>query len=1007
MPSNQTYKTFLSVVLASCFYLANGQQEIINITGMIYSSEDHSPLPGATVTLKGLNSWGTVSDQNGKYVIKNVPKDGTLIFSFIGMNSQEFEIKGRTEINVEMTANVTQLESVVIIGYGSVKRSQVTGSVAELNSKDIVKQPVLSAAQAIQGKIPGVQIISSGDPASSPQIRIRGTNSITADANPVYIVDGVIMYDITSINANDISSLTILKDAASQAIYGSRGANGVILVTTKSGSTGKIRVNFDTYVGIRAITSKIRMADSRTYAEYMNEAVVPFPPLYDPDSIEYDTDWIDAITRRGFVQNSSFNVSGGTEKITYYFSASYFRDEGILMGNSYTRSVIRNSNEYRLTKFLKIGHNLNVAVSKNNMKPAGFTYAYRMPPVVPVYNPDGSYGYAASLNLFNPVADNNYTHHFKNETRLEGNGFIELTPVNGLVVRSSFNFNNPLSEETEYVEEYYVYDQQKTNNSELTQTYFHEFNYIFDNHATYAFQLSRLNELTVVAGYSVEHLKNFSLQGVRTGIPNQENLWYLNLGEESNQTNNSYGNLRQRASIYGRFTYTYNNRYNFSGVLRRDGSSVYPTNQKWGTFFSFGTSWIISREEFMRNFKLFNDLKLRGSYGKIGNDNVPGGSNLSELLQLYKDPKGYSFDGVIYPAVTYNQIKGADVSWETTSGIDIGLEFSMLKRRLSGECAFYSKRTNSYANIKVLGDIGDADNLVFSRTANVRNQGYELSLNWNDAIGSENDYNIGVNVTLNNNNVEEVTAGVLELNDGFMPNATYITRTVEGQPVGSFYVLEVTGIWRDQEEIDGAPLKDYLRTGPARIHPGDLKYADINGDSIISDLDKVFAGSYQPKVYFGFNLGFTRKQFDISVDCYGNLGAKIFNAKKFLHAGIEEIEATVAENRWTETNPDGTEPRANTDQMPASTYFIESADFLRINNVTLGYTIPVMNRKVGISKFRVFISAQNPFIVKEYSGLSPEISPLKASEGNATNAGLDYNTYPVYSTYMAGFNISF
>ena len=366
----------------------------------------------ATVQVKGTNQ-GTVSDIDGKYYLQNVPSGATLVFSYVGMVSQEIALGASTIIDITLQPDVQQLEKVVVIGYGSARRSQVVGSVSRVSNDEITKQPVMNAVQGLQGKTAGVQIISSGEPGKQSEVRIRGTNSITADANPIYVVDGVIVTDISNINTNDVESMEVLKDAASQAIYGSRAANGVILVTTKAGKMGKMRINFDAYVGVRSMTSKVEMADAQTYAQFTNEArgYDNQVPMFDVDTLQYNTDWFDAITRKGTVQNYSMNVSGGTEKTSYYFSADYFTDEGILKGNYYNRFVLRNSNDYRINKYVTFGHTVNFTYAYNNIKPNVFTDAYRIGSTAPVRNPDGAYGYVTGLSVSNPIAALDYTNH--------------------------------------------------------------------------------------------------------------------------------------------------------------------------------------------------------------------------------------------------------------------------------------------------------------------------------------------------------------------------------------------------------------------------------------------------------------------------------------------------------------------------------------------------------------------------------------------------------------------
>ena len=987
-------KSLLAFLILLIAGTALGQQGTVTVSGTVINGEDNSTLPMATVQIKGTNQ-GTVTDMDGKFYLENVSADVILIFSFVGMQPVEEAIGGRSIIDITLAPDVTTLEKVVVIGYGTARKSQVVGSVSRVTSEELTKQPLLTAVQGLQGKTSGIQIISSGDPGSQSQVRIRGTNSVTADANPIYVVDGVIVPDITNINTNDVESIDVLKDAASQAIYGSRAANGVILLTTKSGKTGKMRVNVDSYVGFRSMTSRVAMADARTYAQFTNEARAydGQVPMFNVDTLQYNTDWFDAITRKGMVQNYSMNVSGGTEKTNYYFSADYFKDEGILKGNDYSRFVIRNSNDYKLTKFLSFGHTVNFTYALNNMKPNVFTDAYRIGSTAPVRYPNGNYGYVTGLSVSNPVAAIDYTNNFSKAMRLQGNAYLELTPLNGLTVRSSLNFNRPEEVVTNYVPMYFVSSVQQSLNSNLNLGNSSSLFYIFDNNATYSKTFAELHEVKLTVGYSAEHEKGNSSGGSRRDVPDQENLWYLDQGDPNSVTNYHNGYIKQRASVYGRLTYTFNDKYNVSGVLRRDGSSLFPPDQKWGTFYSAGASWIVSRESFMENQRIFDELKLRGSYGIIGNDNIPYGSGiLTSVTQT--GPYGFGGNAIsISQGITFDQIKDATVTWETTKGIDFGVEMTLINSRLTSEISYYNKVTNAYIPTSFPSAAGDADGRVYAKAADIRNKGLEVLFNWRDNIGGALRYNAGFNITFNTNNVEKVSGG-LQLKDGGLGNGHITTFTVEGEPIGSFWVYQQIGIYQSQDEIDASPHLTGMK-------PGDLKLADLNADGVLDERDRFHVGSYQPKTYYGISVGLEWKQLDLSIDCYGNAGNKIFNGKKAVRFGNDNIEAARAENRWTPENPGGLQPRASNAIPAPSTYFIESGDFFRVNNITMGYTLSTDKWKAGISQLRVFATAQNPLILKKYSGFTPELP------GPSTSAGIELGIYPVFSTYLVGINLSF
>nr|NQU93108.1 TonB-dependent receptor [Bacteroidota bacterium] len=984
-------KLLLFLLLSVCIVQAYAQER--TVTGTVSDGKEGTTLPGVNIVIKGTVT-GTVTDFDGNYSLK-VISTAVLEFSYIGYEPQEIVVGDQPVIDVALNPTAAFLDEVVVVGYGQLFKSQIVGSISKIEGNEIASVPVLTAAQGLQGKTSGVQVVSSGKPGAQSDVRIRGISSVTGDANPIYVVDGVITKDITNINTSDIKSMEILKDASSQAIYGSRAGNGVIIITTKAGEAGKMKINFDSYVGFRSMTSKVKMADARTYAEYTNEARAydGQEPLFDPDTLRYDTDWFDAVTRNGLMNNYNLSIQGGTEKVTYYFSAGYFTDNGIIKGNDYSRYVFRLSNDFKPAKFIKLGYNLNLNVSKNNNKPNVFEDAYRMAPTAPVKYENGDWGYLQALSVANPVARLEYHNDIFKQLRLAGNIYAELMPIDGITFRSSFNFDNYNNNGTIYVPEYYIWSGQQNDISQLTISNSRGFEYIADNNLNFIRNFAGSHDVNFTIGYSAERNKSNYTYGYVTDVPDQINLWYIDQGDLTTATSGSSGNLNTRASAYGRLTYTYNRRYSISGSLRRDGSSNFPVDQKWGTFYSVGATWLVTQEEFMSSQKIFDELKVRGSYGKVGNDNIGNLNVLTGIgVTILNNYYAFGESGVSpVQAITFNQIKDAFATWEPTKGYDIGIEFLTLSRRLSGEVGFYNKLTNAYVNVSLPSTVGDADKTVFSQAAEIRNKGVELGLNWSDKISKSITYYVGANLTFNKNNVESVK-GNLQLKGGSLGNGEVVTYTVEGEPVGSFWVYDVEGIYQSQEEIDASPHF----TG---AKPGDLKYKDVNEDGVLSELDRIFAGSYQPKFYYGINAGINWKQLDFGIDCYGNAGNKVYNGKKGLRFGNDEIEEDRALNRWSANNPNGTEPRASNSIPKPSTYFVESGSFFRINNVTLGYTIPAV--KWHITKLRFYVSAQNPLIFKKYSGFTPELP------GSVTSSGIELNIYPVTSTYLVGVNLSF
>lgn len=965
------------------------------VTGKIIDDKG-MPVANASIVVKG-TKLGTVSDASGNFSI-TVPDDAVLIITAIGYDNKEVSVSGVNTINVSLSSSNKQLNEVVVIGYGSQKRKSVTGAISRVSGDAISKQPLLTAAQGLQGLAPGIRVVGTSEPGAQPRVTIRGLNTILTNENPLYVVDGVLTSDITNINTADIQSVDVLKDGAA-AIYGSRAANGVILITTKKGKSGKANVSLNTYTGFRKLTNVVQMADRNLYLDYTNEARKYDDPTVDPISTldnTANTDWFNEITGNGALSNVALSVNGGNDNITYLFSAGYLKDKGVLQGADYDRITLRLNNEYKLTSAIKLGHVLTTEVTNSNNKSAGtFSDAYRASPAAPLKDATGNYGYQPGLTAAgNPVANLELTNNFTKLLRLQGNFYGDVTIVKGLSFHTSWGFDNTRNDNTNY-NPVYSYGTFSKTTSELFVTNAKRFYWVWDNILNYKFRITDDHSIELTVGHTAERDKSTSIGLRAADVPPQRNLWYINQGDGSVTyvaSSTGAGNL-QRVSDFGRLNYSYKDRYNLSGVLRRDGSSTFPESQQYGTFYSVAGSWVISSESFMSDVKGIDYLKLRAGYASLGNDGISQlvNNELATLLSVTQT-NPYSFNNTLAEGITFDQLKDAQASWETTKSFDIGLEFGLLNKKLNGEVSYYNKLTNAYIRVPTPPFVDP--NGILSRAADVRNKGVEISLNWVDKPSRDFSYNIGTNLTFNNNNVENVEGGI-DLKEGGLGNGEVTTSTVVDQPIGSFWLYQTDGIFQSQSDIDKSPHF----TG---TQPGDFKYVDVNGDGLLDERDRVFVGSYQPKFYYGINGGINWKQFDFSIDVYGNAGNKVYNGKKSVRFGNENIEASRAD-RWTPDNPSNTDPRASNAIPKPSTYYLESGSFVRINNITLGYSLPQdFLSKAYMSSARFFIAAQNPLTIKKFSGFSPELPG-----SNALNSGIELFVYPIVATYMIGVNINF
>jgi TonB-linked SusC/RagA family outer membrane protein len=987
--------------LAGLFAFQAAAQQV-RLTGTVTDATDNQPLPGAGVAVKG-TTRGTLTDAEGNYALDAAVGE-VLVFSFIGQKTTERTVAtGETTLNVALEADALRLDEVVAIGYGTARKRDLTGATASLNTEDLVNQPVVSATQAIQGKLAGVQVMTSGEPGSTPMIRIRGTGTLLAGADPLYVVDGVLTEDIRNINPQDITSIDILKDASSTAIYGVRAANGVVLVTTKRGRSGQIQVNYDGYVGFRQAARRVDMADAQLYVDYNNEALVRAgqAPSFTSADIRANTNWFDEITRNALVTNHNLSVSGGGEKNTFFLSGGYLHEDGLLRGNGYRRFTIRGTQDYQLSSWLKLGTSLNLAREEFDNKPfSAFTNAYKQAPIVPVRNADGSYGFTNRNNVANPVAQLDYTNDRLTGLRLQGVVFGEANLTQNLLLRSSFSIESRNTQGQIYNPVFRVSANQLNQVSNLALRRDEATRWVWDNTLTYARVFGK-HDLRALVGLTAERFRSAFLGGTRQNIPDDPDYWYLNTGAQATATNESGGNLERRLSFYGRVNYNFDERYLLTATLRRDGSSKFPTANRWSLFPSVGAAWRIAGEDFMQDQTVFSELKLRASWGRVGNDRITPNA----FLYTVNPGLDYPFGTALQTGYTIQDIKDPNLRWEITTETNLGLEFGLFQNKLGGEIDLYDKQTNGALIFRPIDAIfGDADNAYLTNAADIRNRGVEVVLRWNERRGDFR-YNFGVNFTANQNRIVRVNGG-LPINGGGLGNGQFTTRTEEGQPIGAFWVYRTDGLFRSQAELDAYP-----HLGQAKV--GDLRYVDTNGDGIIDDDDRQFVGSYQPKFYYGFTGGANYKNFDLSLTTFGNAGNQVYNGKKAQRFGNENVEAALA-GFWTTSNPDSNIPRPSNDVPVASDYYVESGSYFRINNVSVGYTFPKdLIDGLKLESLRVYATAQNPITFQRFSGFTPElprgIGPTGPSEflNPTLDSGIELDAYPTVRTFNVGLTVGF
>jgi len=982
-------KGLIATVFASFLSFFVFAQDI-RISGRV-TNESGEGLQGVSVSMSagGINR-GTVTDNNGQFIL-SVPANSTLTVSYIGYQTRQVVLGDQTTVTIVLQPSNKTMEQVVVVGYGTSRKKDLTGSSVSIRGSDIVNLPVLTATQAIQGKAAGVHITNSGAPGSAPNVRVRGTgSSILGGGDPLYVVDGIITTDIRNINSADIVSIDILKDASSTAIYGARAANGVVLITTKAGTRGRFTVNYNAQGGVKLLTHVVDMAGPNLFTLYSNEAAGA-PAILTSD-ITGESDWYDELTRPAIFHNHNLSLGGGKNKYRYFASFGYLKEQGTLLDNDYRRVTGRYNHDVNLTSKFKLGNNLSISTYQANNKPYSlFTQAYIAAPIYNAKEADGSYGWTTKSDVGNPLATLEYTNDRSWGLRAQGTIWGEYQIFKQLNFRSSFGIEGERNNGWNYSPVFAVGPTtQKNEVSDLSFNRDSIVQWVWDNFLTWDRQFGSDHNLRVTLGHTAERRNGWTSRATKNGVAFDEGQWELNFTDTAGGQQNFRDPIAmyfKRESYFIRANYRFQEKYLVNATFRRDANSNFSEINRWGNFPSLGIGWIISRERFMADNKLFDDLKLRASYGLVGNDVInPGQFDLRPTDQLYAYFGTNRINGTIVTGIVDPELK-----WEVVNEFDIGVEFSMLNSRLTGEIDYYNKKAHEALYRIPYLNVGFGDAFI-TNAADVINQGVEISLGWNNEVNKNLRYNVRGNVTFNKNRVEEVGLG-RALNFGSLNNGWSATQTLVGQPIGSFWVFKTDGIFQNSGEVNAYP---HVPTAQA----GDFRIVDVNNDGIIDNLDRVHVGSYQPKVYYGLNAQINWKKFDFGLDIFGNAGNKVYNAKKGVrYGGNYNIEYDVAINRWQAGSNENKYPRAFNGVPYPTDYFVESGSFVRINNVTAGYNLPTKNKHVD--RLRIFASAQNPYLYTKYTGFTPELP------GNQNEAGIELNVYPISSTYLIGVNLQF
>lgn len=974
--------------------------------------QDNQPVIGATVKVNG-TTISTATDFDGCYELKNVPENAVISYSFIGMKSKDVRLDGRSTVNVTLLEDTQNLEEVVVIGYGAAKAKDLTAPIEVVKGEELIVQPTSSPMAALQGKVPGVNIVNSGTPGAGPKVTIRGNGSF-GDTSPLYVVDGMFYDNIDFLNNADIQEMSVLKDASASAIYGVRAANGVVIITTKKGRRNQgAQITYNGYVGIQKATNVLEMCNSHEYATMLMEAnpdayrhmfeksIAEFGGDMETLTFNADTNWYDEMLRTAVITNHSLNISGGSNNAIYSVGMSYLSQDGIMdVENYYRRMNFRASLDFDATSWLKVGFNGVFSNSQQQLpNNAAWQKAFNTPSILPVYDErrgDDVFPtkYAdpnqvgLNNNFYNPVAFADYYDSRNDNYQVLSNFYAQLNIIpDRLNIRTSYSYDYSAIRGNTFLPTYYVGQNQQRNTTQLTKTDSNYNKWIWDNTATYN-QRWDAHSFTGMLGVSMRQERYNMLSGTATNVPEGADEWkYLVLGNKEGSTVTDDGWRYRGLSYFTRLNYSFDDRYMLMFTFRADGSSKY--NDKWGYFPSVGAAWTITNEEFMADQKAFDYLKLRASWGKLGNDKIAASAGFANVkvvqavfgtnnpLDGYKNTSNFSWLG-----------------WEVVNETNVGLSLATLRNRLSADIDWYYRMTE---NAVISPMIPMTTNTIAGNYGEVLNSGVDLSLNWNDKINKDFSYNIGFNLGWLHNEVKSLKGDLNYIKDGGK-----VVQMV-GEKMNSYYGYKVVGIYQTAEECANDPI-----AVANNLQPGDFKYQDVNGDDKIDGQDKQVLGSYIPDITYGFNLGFQYKNFDFALSTYGQAGGELWNRKRALRYAQSDYNFDKAqfENRWTGAGSTNEHPSAaalirtwNVSDSNNASYFVEKSNYFRIQNITLGYSFK--NIKMGnytMPGIRLTLTADRPFTTFKCNSFTPELSDA---------AGWDTEVYPLTATYTFGVQIDF
>jgi TonB-linked SusC/RagA family outer membrane protein len=1036
--SDITYKVFDNnlVVLT----LKQSLQQV-TLNGVITDASTNEALPGANIQIKGTNQ-GTTADLNGRFAI-NVNRGDVLVFSFIGYLAQEVTVQDESMMTIALLPDVRSLDEVVVVGYGTQRRAEVTGAITSVSSEKLTSLPTGTLDQALQGRAAGLTVINNGSPGNAPTMRIRGISTVNNN-EPLYVVDGVVTTSISSLNPNDIESVQILKDASTTAIYGSLGSSGVIMVTTKKGIVGKPVVTLDSYLGTQWTTNRFDLMNTEEYLEYASTAFAA--PLVITDNqyasrLNGETDWQDEIFQSAPMKNLNLGVSGGGENSSYRLSAGYLNQDGIIIHTGYERYNFRANSDFTRGR-LKIGENISISLAHQNPLPdAGgrsiLEHTIKMAPYLSVYNPDNPGGYQGPTSQIdgqdaeNPVRILELNSFDLFTTDVLGSLYAELEIFKGLKYKSVAGLQDIRIDDNQF---YPMYTDDNlgfsTHTATSATTRKNKASYrslIFTNSLNY--------EVTLADKHNFELLALVESSIIKRTLTNASST--SSISNEIEQLGNTQSNLSSTSSEYrrigylARLNYNFDQKYLFAASWRNDASSRFGSNKRWSAFPSLAVGWNIAREGFMENIAMISNMKLRASWGKAGNDKI-GDYTYSTTLTTNMF---YNLANEAIPGVTPFGFANPNLKWEETTMTNIGLDLGLLDNQFTLSAEYYiNKSDDLLMSVPLPESMGVFSGVKSENAASIETRGVEFQLGYNDFEGA---FQWSTNLNLGTFTNEVLSLGTATFLGGFGFENETITRSTIGEPAFYFYGYEFDGIFQSPSEatsyMGGSQATTFGSTA------GDFRIKDLHGtpnedgtftgpDGIIDQNDRTNLGNSLPKLTIGFDLNASFKGLDFNMFISGVYGNKIYNTNIYDLEGMPRLfnASPKVLDRWTPDNPSNTVPRAGvvSANVNQSSRYIESGAFTRLRNITLGYTIPANLLKNKITKVRIYVSAQNLITITDYSGLDPEVgtnttvaanlgdigTPRLGAGNTPTNNvanGVDVGNYPIPKSFIGGIQITF